>query len=61
VKDVERREEDKRKDVEFPPWEPIDYWLQTKEYFMLIKRLNNIGLNLKINLTNMEVSESDLV
>jgi len=23
----------KREDIEFPPWELVDYWLQTKEYF----------------------------
>lgn len=48
-------------DVEISPQEPIDYWLQTKAYFSIVRHMNNTSLNPKTDFTNPKVNESDLV
>jgi hypothetical protein len=31
--------------LEFPPWEFVDYSLQTKDYFVTMRELKNMGMN----------------
>jgi hypothetical protein len=50
-----------KKNTKFPPWEDINYWLQIEEYFFIVKKLHNGGLNPKTNLTSAYVCENDLV
>jgi hypothetical protein len=35
---------------EFPPWEHVEYKDQIEEYFKIVKRLSNMGLNPKTNI-----------
>ncbi len=51
----------KNENTKFPQWEAIDYWVQTEEYFFVVKKLHNGGLNPKTNLTSAHVCENDLV
>jgi hypothetical protein len=51
----------KKENTKFPLWEAINYKLQTKEYFFVVKKLHNKSLNPKINLTNAHVCDNDLV
>jgi hypothetical protein len=51
----------KKENTKFPLWEVIDYWFETKEYFFVVKKLHNKGLNPKTNFTNAHVCENDLV
>ncbi len=44
--------------AKFPSWEPIEFHEQTKEYFEVIGKLSNMGLNLKLDITNMNMSQS---
>jgi hypothetical protein len=47
----------KRKAInaEFPPWEPTEFHKQTKEYFVVIRKLSSIGLNLKLAIISEHV------
>jgi hypothetical protein len=51
----------KKENTKFPPWEAIDYWLQIEEYFFVVKKLHNGGLNPKTNFTSVHVCENDMV
>jgi hypothetical protein len=42
-------------------WEVVNYWVQTKEYFSIVKKLHNKGLNPKTYLTTMHVCDEDLI
>ncbi len=45
----------------FPPWEHVDYKDQTEEYFKTIRRLNNVGLNLKTKIPSCLVTKVHIV
>jgi hypothetical protein len=47
--------------LEFPSWEHVDYKYQTKEYFKIVKRLSNVGLNLKTKIPSCLVTKADIV
>ncbi len=44
-----------------PTWEKVDYKLQTKEFFAIVKKLNNKGLNLKTHITSQHVTNVDIM
>jgi len=37
--------------AEFPPYEPAEFHKQTKEYFVVVKKLLSMCLNLKLGIT----------
>ncbi len=47
--------------LEFPPWEHVDYKDQIEEYFKIVKRLSNVGLNLKTKIPNCLVTKAHIV
>jgi hypothetical protein len=51
----------KQENKKFSPWEIVNYWLQIEEYFIVVKKLHNGGLNPKKNLIDPHVCENDLV
>lgn len=44
-----------------PTWEKINYKLQTKKIFAIMRRLNNRGLNPKTHITNTHVTNVDIM
>ncbi len=58
---VKEERKAKWEDIQFPPWEVVDYWLQIEEYFSTIKKLHNKGLNPKIDLNTMHVCDEDSI
>jgi len=58
---VKKERKAKWEDAKFPSWEVVNYWFQTKEYFSIVKKLHNKGLNPKTYLTTIHVCDEDLI
>jgi hypothetical protein len=52
----------KRKAInaEFLPWEPAEFHKQIEEYFIVVRKLSSMGLNLKLGITNEHVIVIDI-
>jgi hypothetical protein len=42
-------------------WENVNYMLQMEEFFIIIKKLNNKGLNLKTQITSTHVTKAYII
>jgi hypothetical protein len=55
---LEKKVKKKVMNAKFPLWEPIEFHEQTKEYFEVVGKMSNMRLNLKLDITNMNMSHS---
>jgi len=47
--------------LEFPPWEHVYYKDQIEEYFQIVRRLSNVGLNFKRKIRSCLVTKAHIV
>jgi hypothetical protein len=44
----------------FTPWEFVNYSLQIENYYVIVRHLNNMGMNPRIDITSQHVIKLDI-